>query len=327
MKAGLPFALWSIASAVAAQPPAAPPDLSQSIVITAYPPHCHPRPDDAQDMVDLAPAAAHALQQTIRLDASTGSYALVPDDYPSGDPLQWQRAGTRIDQFVFRVPADDNPVCIGSRARSVSGFAQLRRAFAARPLWGKVMRLTVLVATRQAKDVRLWVAGGAGGPEAGKRFKPGSNIVVGGGQWPAMKGDRGWTPLSFTIGPIPCMTTQISYGVTLGGGGDVWLHEATLEEVPEAELSPMMKARDHGAAYLAADPICRHFIRGEPLYVQAGSKNNLRYARLTDDNLIAPGTTLFVKAAPSASAAYLGVPTGTFVRVPYENYIYKGLNF
>jgi hypothetical protein len=328
MEATLPFPTWLIVGAAVAQSSGAAPDPSQEIVITAYPPHCHPRPDDAQDAVDLAPAAAHGEQQTIRLDASTGAYALVPDDYPSADPVQWQRAGTRMDQYVFRVPVDDNPVCIGARARPPAGFAQLRRAFAAKPLWGKVLRFTAFVATRQAANVRLWVAGGAGSPQPGKTIEPGTNIVVGGGQWPPMAGNRGWTPVSLTIGPVPCMATQISYGVTLKGRGDVWLYKPRLEEVPESEMSPAVRARQRGAEYLAADPICRHFIHGEPLYVQVRSKDKVLWTKITDDNRIVPGIILFEKGAPNEVGADMvhAKPGQTFVQVPYENYIIKGLN-
>ena len=333
MKGGI-GAIVAVTSLIFAWPGAtqAPPSPSSpsdpgEIVVQGYPPHCHPRPGDPQDTVDLAPAAAHRQQQVIRIDPATGRYGLFPDDYPMTGLRDWQRDGTGIHQFVFRAPTNDDPVCIGAATSRPRGFAQLRRSFPARPYWGKVMRFTGFIATRKAAYVQLWAAGGAGGYRPGRQVRGGSNIVVGGGQRSPFTGDRKWTPVSLTIGPIPCMATQISYGVTLAGGGDVWLHRAAFAEVPDGQLAPAVSRRDRGAAYLQKDPICRHFLRGETLFVGQKKERAMVISKLTNDDDIVPGMVLFMKDDPDAPGSDRLKQSGqTFVRVPYERYFAMGLS-
>jgi len=273
---------------------AAPPNLdADEIVVHGYPPHCHRRPGDPQDDVDLSPAAARQQQQVIRIDPTTGRYGLFLDDYPTTASDVWQRDGTGIDQFVFRVPANDDPVCIGARDPRASGFAQLRRAFAARPYWGKFVRLTAFVATRKAHDVHFWLAAGAGGYLANRQVKMGSNIVAGGTAPRGFHGNNEWKPLSMIIGPLPCMATQISYGVTLKGGGDVWFYQAKFEEVPDGQIPASLRRLAHGEAMLGSDPICRHFLRGEPLY-RPGAKGKM--VEIKDDNLLVPGSLIYARS-------------------------------
>jgi hypothetical protein len=276
-----------------AQASTAPPPLdSGEVVVHGYPPHCHPRPGDPQDAVDLTPAAGGKLQQVIRIDPATGRYGLFEDDYPVTGSDIWQRDGTGIDQFVFRVPASDDPVCIGARSPRAKGFAQLRRSFMARPYWGKFVRLTAFVATRKARDVRFWVAAGAGNYVQGHHVKVGANIVAGGFQSNPFRGNQEWRPLSLTVGPLPCMATQISYGVMLNGGGDVWFYQAKFEEVPNNEIPASLRRLPHGAALLKADPVCRHFLNGEPLYLQHDKK----MVEIKDDNLITPPNIIYVRS-------------------------------
>lgn len=311
LRVGTVFAVVSLA--VASAPCALPTPPSDEplteLVIRGYPPHCRRVSTDLQDAVDLNVASDQ--QQVVRIDPATGRFALFPDDYPETGPADWQRVGTHIDQFVFRVPSDSTPICIGSRIGSPTGFAQLRRAFAARPYWGKVIRFTGFVATRSVRDVRFWLAAGSGRFRGGRPVRLGSNIVAGGPTPPAIFGNSGWTPLSFTIGPIPCMATQISYGVTLNGPGDVWLHQVALEEVPDGQLSPAVRRRTRGRAYLEEDPICRHFLTGERLSIKSEDRNGV--TPLADDNDIAPGAVIFSGGQ-------------TFVRVRYEKYFAPGLN-
>jgi hypothetical protein len=73
-------------------------------------------PGDPQDDVDLSAAVASPQQQlVIRIDPATGRLGLFPDDYPPTGPEAWQRDGQRLNDYVFRVPTDGSPLCIGSR--------------------------------------------------------------------------------------------------------------------------------------------------------------------------------------------------------------------
>jgi len=252
-----------VAAPIMAQVPTAAPPVSDSdeVVVRGYPPHCHPRPGDPQDDVDLgAAAAAPQRQQVIRTDPASGQLGLFPDDYPSTPPEVWQRSGTRMNEYVFRVPADGTPLCIGSRDRLSAGVVQLRRAFEARPYWGRVMRFTAYVATRHAVRVSFWIASGTGQYRVGRKVKLGSNIIMSGHFPPEpIRGDHAWMPVSYTIGPFSCGGAQISYGVTLEGGGDVWLYQPRFEEVPDSEIS---RHQPHGRAFRNRDPLCRHFLNG-----------------------------------------------------------------
>jgi hypothetical protein len=244
------------------------PDLAQAptlesdageVVVHGYPPHCHPRPGDPQDEVDLrAAVASPQQQQVVRIDPATGKLGLFPDDYPSSSSDMWQRDCKRLNDYVFRVPSDDTPLCIGSRNPNSPGLAQLRRAFDARAYWGKVMRFTAFVATRHVAGVSFWIATGAGQYEVGHKVKLGSNILLS-GHFPSapLRGNHEWMPITYTIGPFPCGGSQISYGVTLDGGGDVWLYQPKFEEIPDNALPRHLL---HGKAYLDSDRICRHFL-------------------------------------------------------------------
>lgn len=226
------------------------------VVVRAYVPRCKARPDDPQDQVDLTSAATEAKQQVIRLDAATGSYGLFPDDYPVTGPDVWQRDGTRLDQFTFRVPDDGSPLCIGAKSRFAQGFAQLRRSFQAKTYWGKVLRFTAFVATRRAVDVRFWLAAGEGSYSEGRKVKAGRNIVAGGDALRTpIQGNHAWMPISYIMEPVPCSAGEISYGVTLDGGGDVWIYKPELTVIPDNELPSFPR---HGKEMLEADPVCRH---------------------------------------------------------------------
>ena len=237
-----------------AQTKAAAPDPTDAgeVVVRAYPPHCHPGNDDPQDQVDLSAAAGRAEQQVIKLDHVSGRYILTSDDYPTTAPGVWQRDGTRLHEFVFRVPKDGNPLCIGTRTSKTLGLAQLRQAIDAKPYRRKILRFTAWVATRQVNDVRFWLV--AGTNERQKFF----NIVASSGNWKEpVTGSRSWFPVSLTIGPLPCNADQISFGVTLDGRGDVWMYQPKLEEVDRHGLTgdekgqldkaaAAMRSLDHG---------------------------------------------------------------------------------
>ncbi len=264
------------------------PAAEDDIVVTGSVPRCRPRPDDPQDAADLSVGIGGRNQQLVWHDPRTDRYALVPDHFPTADPARWQRAGVRLRDFVFRVPDDGEKVCIGARSRFGGGKAQLRRAFAARPHWGKYMILTADVAARKAGRVDMWIVAGAEDPRPITDRTLGRDIVAGGFSHVPISGNFAWKRVRFLIGPLPCMAAQISYGIQLQDGGDAWLARPRFVEVPEDSLSPSMRRLPHGAAMLRDDPICRYRLAGAPLYaLRAGS-----YAKLKAGDPLYPGMVL-----------------------------------
>ena len=277
-----------LAAGVTAQQRAAPSGPADDVVVVGHrPPRCRPHQGDPQDAVDLS-AATDGHPQTIRVNAATGKLALVPDDYPETGPLIWQRAAQRMDQYVFRTPSGGDTVCIGARGSHVPGEAQLRRAFAAQRYWGKYMLLSALVAARDAGRIDMWIAAGARNPRPVDSKDIGRDVVAGGFKPVPITGNYTWRQVNFLIGPIPCLAAQISYGVQLQGGGDVWVSKPAFVEVPEDRLSPSMKRRPHGAAMLESDPVCRYFREGRPLWERHGNEY-----RIAGRDAVVPSNLLF----------------------------------
>jgi hypothetical protein len=262
------------------------------IVVVGVPPRCRPRSGDPQDLVDVSSSTiAGRGQQTIQRDPASGGYALVADNFPITGPFIWQRAGTRIRDYTFRVTSDGEPICIGAHHRFVRGLGQLRRAFDAKPFWGKYLLLTASVSARRAGRVDMWIAAGATDPRPRSDKDIGRDIVAGGFKHVPITGDYQWRQVNFLIGPIPCMATAISYGVQLQGGGDVWLANPHIIEVPEHKLSPSMRKDRHGDKMLRDDPICRHQLGKERLWTMRGSLP----VQVGDDTPLHPGLALLTK--------------------------------
>lgn len=240
------------------------------IVVVGIPPRCHPLAGDPQDAVDLRGASANDAQ-TIRLDPTTGRYILVADDFPTTGPETWQRAGTRLDNFVFRTRPTSRTACIGMNKGAWSGVAQLRRQFAARPAWGNFVMLATHIATRKAGRVDVWIAAGANHDWQGQTPDHRETMMGGGFKQVPLTGDYRWQEANFLIGPVPCSAVAISYGIQLQGGGDVWLSDPHFVVVPEASLSPSMRRVPHGEAMLANNPVCRHFLKGTSLWRRSGA--------------------------------------------------------
>ncbi|MET3710153.1 hypothetical protein ABIC65_000833 [Sphingomonas trueperi] len=279
----------------------APPDIADDeIVVTGTVPRCWPRTDDPQDAVDRDAGTGPRGRQLIWRDVTKQRYALVPDHFPTADPMLWQRAGVRLKDFVFRVPEDGEKVCIGARNRFGGGVAQLRRGFDASPYWGRYMILTANVAARKAGRVDMWIAAGAEDPRPIDHANLGRDIVAGGFKQVPISGDFAWKRVRFLIGPIPCMAAQISYGIQLQDGGDAWMARPRFVEVPEERLSPSMRRVLHGAAMLWADPICRYQLQNAPLYTFEGKR----------PVLLAPGSPVYPRmriSAPQPNGALRGV--------------------
>jgi hypothetical protein len=198
-----------------------------AILVVGRLPHCLPRPGDPLDSLDMAPAAAVSRQQVIKLDPRTGRFGIFPDDDPVTGPGIWQRVGTRMDQYIFRVPEDGAPLCLGARSKGPRGWAQLRQVVDAAPYHGKIVRVTMWAATQKAGRVWFWVA-------SGRRHKPGgsrqADMATETGSV-EFRGSHSWTPVSLTMGPVRCDQEKISFGVMLDGPGDLWIYQPQIEVI------------------------------------------------------------------------------------------------
>ncbi len=279
---------------------------NEIVVIGKRPPRCRPLASDPQDAVDLS-SPPQARSVAIQRDPATGDFELVQDTFPMLGPDTWQRAGAGLDEFVFRAPDNGDPVCIG-RKRWGGGSAQLRRAFSAEAFRGHYVVLSAYVAARNASEVEMWVVAGANNPRKLDYERLNRDIVAGGFKPVRIKGDYRWRQVNLLMGPVPCMATQISYGIQLAGRGDVWLADPQFVIVPEEKLSPSMRGLPYGEQMLATDPICRFMNREGPLFVrtpatddQPAGRRKLRYGAP-----IYPGMVLYGHEEEGDAIAYDG---------------------
>jgi hypothetical protein len=190
-------------------------------------PRCRIGPGDPLDSIDMAPAAAQERQQVIKRDPATGAFGIFPDDDPVTGPGVWQRAGTRMDQYVFRAPDDGNPLCIGARNGGPHGWGQLRQVVDAAPYRGKILRVTMWAASQKAGRVWFWVASGRRGkPQASRQ----ADMATDTGSL-EFRGTHPWTPVSLTMGPVRCDQEKVSFGVLLDGPGDLWIYKPQIEVI------------------------------------------------------------------------------------------------
>jgi hypothetical protein len=200
-------------------------------------PHCRPRAGDPLDSIDMAPAAAETRQQVIKRDSATGAWGIFPDDDPVTGPGIWQRAGTRMDQYLFRVPEDGSPMCIGARSNGPHGWGQLRQEVDARPYRGKIVRVTMWVASQKAGRIWFWVASGRQTKRKPGKTPGRADMATETGNL-EFRGSHPWTPVSLTMGPVRCDQEKISFGVMLDGPGDLWIYK------PELEVTGTQSARE-----------------------------------------------------------------------------------
>lgn len=227
---------------------------TEAIIVNGRIPHCRMRDGDPLDAVDVRPTTPFPRKEVIAADPRTGAMQLRPDDYPVTGPGVWQRVGANIGQFVFRVPEDGSPLCMGSRRATASGYAQLRQSFDAHPYWGRVLRFTAFVATQRVNQVRFWLIGSTSTRKFPENFVAGGNS-----QAKPIVRSNGWMPISYTIGPLPCTADMVGYGVMLDGGGDVWIYKPSFEVLPDDALPKGVK---HRKEFLETDPSCRKSIYG-----------------------------------------------------------------
>jgi len=189
-------------------------------------PRCVALEGDPLDEVDVSPAftTGQARRQSAIVPIGTGELRFVRDREQVTGPTFWQRAGTGLDQYVFRAPTDGTPMCIGARWSHPEGWAQFRRITDSTPFEGKRIRFTAWAATGNARLVRFWLAAGNG-----------TTVLHNGGNTNNQPwgGDNGWTPIMLEIGPVDEGADHISYGFLLYGQGSVWIHQPQLEIVTE----------------------------------------------------------------------------------------------
>jgi len=188
-------------------------------------PPCVPLAGDPLDDVDASPkfTQGQVRRQGAVVPVDEG-YRLVRDREQITGPTFWQRAGTGIDQYVFRAPPEGTPMCIGARWNHPEGYAQFRRIIDSTPFEGKRIRFTAWAATGDARLVRFWLAAGNG-----------STVLHNGGNTNNQPwgGDNGWTPIMLEIGPVDEGADRISYGFLLHGRGSLWIHQPRLEIVTD----------------------------------------------------------------------------------------------
>ncbi len=228
------FLIMALAQQAEGTAPAAEPALPEIVVVGRIP-RCVALPGDPLDSVDMAAAAAESRQQVIKQDPATGTMGVFPDDDPLTGPGVWQRAGVRMDQYVFRVPQDGKPLCIGARSRTSPGWGQLRQVVDATPYHGKTVRVTMWAASREAGRVWFWVATGRETKdEKLPRISRRADMATESSSF-EFRGSHRWTPVSLTMGPVRCDQEKLSFGFLLDSPGDLWIYQPEIQVI--AELS------------------------------------------------------------------------------------------
>lgn len=178
-------------------------------------PYCYKRPGDPLDAI----SAQGGMMQLMVVPTGRFQGKLRHDTDPVLGPGNWQRAGYEMHNYIFRVPLDDKPMCIGSRGAPFRSWGQLRTVVDPRPLSGKYVRFTGFIAARQGSDARVWLATATSTAILQGDVK-GSKSVVSTGRW---------EPFAVTMGPIRADATKLSYGFLLTGRGDMWITQVNLE--------------------------------------------------------------------------------------------------
>jgi hypothetical protein len=212
-----------------------PQDEEAQIRVLGRLPSCRAIASDPLEAVDYRRASG--FQQMLRPNPRTGALGFFEDDDPITAEGAWDRAGTWLGDYVYRVPRDGTPLCIGGMARHPRGWGQLRRVLPAEPLRGKYVHFTAFVATNRSDEVRFWLAAG----DTKHIYKGGDT-----GNQPLRGTHGGWIPVRLTIGPIPRRATKVSYGFLLNGAGIVWVHQPRIEVTDTAQSvadAPILRRR------------------------------------------------------------------------------------
>lgn len=195
----------------------------RDIVVHGRARRCTKLRNDPLNSVNATPIDGHRQQSEIVSDGR-GGYVLQQEQETITGADFWTRAGTAIDDYVFRAPTNGAPLCIGARRPGPEGYGQLRQIVDAAPYRGQRVRFTVWAATGEARLVRFWLAAGRG-----------ATVLTNGGNTnnQAWGGSHGWTPILLEIGPVAKSAEYISYGFLLHGAGDVWFYHPKLEIVTD----------------------------------------------------------------------------------------------
>lgn len=187
------------------------------------PPRCVKRPGDPADLVQVG--MAMTAQRVIAPDRK-GVLALRPDREEVSGPV-WQRAGTGIGQYVFRVPDDGSPMCIGAIKDKPDGWGQLRQIVTTtKEMRGRYIHLSTLIAARDADLIRFWIAVGG----------TGARVMGGDTSQAPLHGTFGWLQADVIVGPVPHGADHISFGFLLWGKGDVWVLDPHIEMKTREEI-------------------------------------------------------------------------------------------
>jgi hypothetical protein len=227
-------------------------DLDNEIVVTGFRDivvngrarRCRPVAGDPLDDVDLSsgydidPHSGMPVPKYMAIiPDGQASYVSVPNTEQITGPEFWQRVGAGMDQYVFRAPSSDRPMCVGGRG-GIDRFAGFRRIEAAAPYRGRRLRFTAWVATGRAQQVSFWLAAGTQWREKPRQFEVRRTDfyeLLNGGNTNNVpfRGSHDWTPVLLETGPIHKDADHISYGFNLQGSGDVWVYEPKLEIVAD----------------------------------------------------------------------------------------------
>lgn len=215
------------------------------IVVDGHSIRCQPRPNSPEDAWMAGhPDAGQDRRQSVLVPGRHGQgFELVGDDGVVGGEGVWRRAGSRIDQYVFRTPAATPLLCIGSKLDHPTGYGQLRMVVPAAKFAHKRLRLTAWVASSNVGSVGFWldaldptqpwgdgIAGGhllkqnSDSPNAGVIYNSGNVSHI-------LSGSHGWTPILLEIGPISKQATVVNFGFIVAGGGDAWVFKPQLQAV------------------------------------------------------------------------------------------------
>jgi hypothetical protein len=212
------------------------------IVVNGRARRCRPVAEDPLDAVDLRSGYdtdPHSGLQVAKYMAiipdGPSGYIAAPNAEQITGPAFWQRIGVGMDQYVFRAPSNNRPMCVGGSG-GIDRFAGFRRIVHATPYRGRRLRFTAWVATGGAQQVSFWLAAGTQWHQQRGQLKARrteTNRLLNGGNTNAVPfgGNHGWTPVLIEIGPIHKDADHISYGFDLQGSGDVWVYEPKLEIV------------------------------------------------------------------------------------------------
>lgn len=208
-----------------AQTPAA-----DDIVVRGAIPHCKALPGDPEDALPATPAGKLV---TIVPDEQNGGYRIIPnmkDGRPSvkASPDLWLRSGDALSNFIFRMPHDGTPYCIGKKPGHSGGVAKIMKIMDAAPYACRFLRFSLFVAARKAEGV-IWLNGGYHGNKNAGVYTTYAAVPI--------PKRMSWTPVLLQVGPIDKEAGWVHLGVHLVKG-DVWFVQPIFEVIPASELSP-----------------------------------------------------------------------------------------